>query len=144
MTYENYIKAKLVDVACNAAYHYGDFESVMAIAQVMANRVNAGWHGGDWKGVIDDAEKLAGTDQTPPKLNPRDLLFRRILSQIDDIYYGTADDSGVNVDSENGITPALYYAELHNITNDWFRDNITSDLANHPRLATVGQLTFFG
>ena len=144
MTYENYIKAKLVDVACNAAYSSGDFESVMAVAQVMANRVNAGWHGGDWKDVIDDAPKLAGTEPTAAKINPRDLFFRRILSQIDDVYYGTADDSSVNVDSENGIITALYYAELHNITNDWFRSNITSDLANHPRIATVGQLTFFG
>lgn len=144
MTYENYIKAKLVDAACDAAYHYGDFESVMAVAQVIANRVGAGWHGGDWKQVIDDAEKLAGTEPPSPRINPRDLFFRRILSQIDDIYYGTADDSAVNVESETGIVTALYYAELHNITNDWFRNNITSDLENHPRIATVGQLTFFG
>jgi hypothetical protein len=143
MTYENYIKAKLVDFACDAAYHYGDFESVMGVAQVIANRVNAGWHGGDWKAVIDDAKKSAGTEPPPQKMNPRDLLFRRILSQIDDIYYGTADDSGVNVDSEEGTVPSLYYGELHNITNQWFKDSITSDLANHPRTATVGQLTFF-
>ena len=144
MTYENYIKAKLVDAACNAAYHYGDIESVMAVAQVVANRVNAGWFGGDWIQVIADLEKSAGTQPEPPTIQPRELHFRRILSQIDDIYYGTADDSMVNTESENGIIPALYYAELHNITNRWFRDNITSDLENHPRIATVGQLTFFG
>ena len=143
MTYENYIKARLVDFACDEAYHYGDIESVLAVAQVIANRVNAGWQGGDWKSVIDHAQKSAGTNPERKLINPRDLNFRRILVQIDEIYHGTADDSSINQDGDEGVTPALYYGELHE-PRDWFRDNILRDLANHPRLATVGQLTFFG
>ena len=144
MTYENYIKAQLVQFACETAYHYGDFDSVMAVAQVIANRVKAGWFGGEWILVIADAPNSIGTEPPHQTINPRDLLFRRILSQIDDIYHGTADDSSVNVETEDGVVPSLYFAELHNLNNEWFRENITRDLANHPRLATVGQLTFFG
>lgn len=143
MTYENYIKARLVDFACDEAYHYGDIESVLAVAQVIANRVNAGWYGGDWKAVIDDAQKSAGTRTERKPINPRDLNFRRILAAIDDVYHGTFDDSSVNQEGDDGVAPSLYYGELHQ-PQDWFRDNILRDLANHPRIAKVGQLTFFG
>ena len=41
MTYESYIKGKLVDFALGEAYHQGGYESMLAVAQVLANRVNA-------------------------------------------------------------------------------------------------------
>jgi hypothetical protein len=115
---------------------------MMAVAQVLANRVKAGWGGGDWLMVIDTAQEYRGTIQfNHQRVNPRDGSFRELLRRIDDVYHGTADDSGVN-DDQGKIS--LYYAELHNINRAWFRDNILNDLEAHPRLASVGQMTFFG
>jgi hypothetical protein len=140
MTYESYIKARLVDFVVAEAFNSGGVETMLAVAQVLANRVNAGWQGGDWLRAIKTAPDYRGTVQTDTTIDPKDGNFRELLRRIDDVYHGTADETNVN--NESG--KSLYYAELHNINREWFTDHITSDQENHPRLASVGQLTFFG
>lgn len=143
MTYESYIKARLMDFVLGEAYSSGGVEAMLAVAQVVKNRVDAGWQGGDWIRVLDSAPDYRGTVQpSPGRIDPHDGTFRELMRRIDDVYYGTADDSNVNNDSGK----SLYYAELHNLNRDpdWFEMQILSDLDSHPRLASVGQLTFFG
>lgn len=140
MTYESYIKARLADFVVSEAFNSGGVEAMLAVAQVLANRVSAGWQGGDWLRVILTAPDYRGTVQPDSPADPKDGNFRELIRRIDDVYHGTADDANVNNDSGK----SLYYAELHNINRDWFTDHITSDLESHPRLASVGQLTFFG
>lgn len=141
MTYENYIKAKLVDFVVAEAYNCGGVETMLAVAQVIANRVHAGWQGGDWLRVIEAGDHYRGTEQNPVMgLDPRDGNFRELLRRIDDVYHGTADDSNVNNDSGE----SLFYAELHNINRPWFTETILENLDSHPRLASVGLMTFFG
>ena len=140
MTYENYVKAKLVDLVIADAFVSGGVESMLAVAQVMKNRVDAGWEGGDWLRVIESAPDKRGTEQPHIHINAREGNFRELLRRIDDVYYGVAEDDNVNNDSGK----SLYYAELHNINREWFQERILDDLDTHPRLATVGQLTFFG
>jgi hypothetical protein len=142
MTYENYIKAKLVDLAVREAYHMGGTASMCAVAQVIANRVRSGW--GEWNHVINTAPKFTGTATAMPDFDPKDLTFRQFLTMVDDIYHGTADDTNVNIEDDRGALVSLYYAELHNIDNDWFRKEIAGNYDRHPRLAVVGQLTLFG
>jgi hypothetical protein len=144
MTYENYVKARLVDFVVGEAFNSGGVEPMLAVAQVIANRVAAGWQGGDWLRVIVNAPEHRGTIQPVTQLDPRDGNFRELIRRIDEIYHGIADDSNVNVRGEDGKKLSLFYAELHNINRDWFPAHITDDPENHPRLATVGQLTFFG
>ena len=140
MTYENYVKAKLVDLVIADAFVSGGVEPMLAVAQVLANRVLAGWQGGDWLRVIHTAPDYRGTIQIYSSIDPKDGTFRELIRRVDDVYHGTADDTNVNNDSGK----SLYYAELHNINREWFMEHITSDLESHPRLASVGQLTFFG
>jgi len=142
MTYENYVKAKLVDFVVAEAYHHGGSAGMLAVAQVLANRVAAGWQGGDWLKVIETAPEYRGSvNESHMRPDPRDGGFRELLRQIDDVYHGIADASNVNNDQEQR---SLYYAELHNVNREWFGENILGDLESHPRLATVGQMTFFG
>lgn len=141
MTYENYIKAQLVRFCVDEAYHMGGTEPVLAVAQVIANRVGEGWCGGDWLRVIETAPDFTGTvRENRPVVEPRGVTFRRILQSIDDVYYGIADDTNVNNDQAQ---KSLYYAELNNLNRDWFKTNILNDLANHPMIAKVGQFNFF-
>jgi hypothetical protein len=140
VTYESYVKGRLIDLVIEEAYHYGGYEPMLAVAQVIANRVKAGWQGGDWLKNIAAAPQYRGTTRpasTAP--DPRDGNFRELLRKIDDVYFHVADDSNVNVEEYK----ALYYAELHNINRDWFLENITNDIEHHPRIATAAQLTFF-
>jgi hypothetical protein len=142
MTYENFIKGRIVQFAVNEAWCYGGVDCMCAVAQVIANRVKAGW--GEWNKVIDDAPQHAGTDlDEMPVLDHRDAMFRQMLAAVDGIYHGTAEDL-VSIEDDRGFTPALYYADLNQLNRAWFRENITGKIAEHPRLATVGQLTFFG
>jgi hypothetical protein len=142
MTYENYIKARMVEYAVHEAYHYGGIECMLAVAQVIANRVKAGW--GEWKVVLDTAPNYVGTEyKSEIPIDPKDLTFRRMLSMIDDIYQGTADDTNVNIHDDRGRLTALYYADISNLTRDWFRINVTDHIDRHPRIATVGPLSFF-
>jgi hypothetical protein len=142
MTYESYIKARLMDYVIVDAYASGGVEPMLAVAQVLKNRANAGWSGGDWIRIIESAPEYRGTVQPDmhTHLDPRDGSFRELMRRIDDVYYGTAEDSNVNTSTGK----SLYYAELHNINREWFRERILSDLETHPRIAVVGQLTFFG
>jgi len=140
MTFESYIKARLMDLVITEAYASGGVEPMLAVAQVLANRVKAGWQGGDWLRVIETAGDYRGTEQPHVHPETREGNFRELLRRIDDVYHGTADDANVN----NDTGKSLYYAELHNINREWFQEHILSDLDSHPRLATVGQLTFFG
>jgi hypothetical protein len=140
MTYESYVKGKLVDLVITEAYHYGGWEPMLAVAQVIANRVKAGWNGGDWLKNINAAPNYRGTvHEEQPEPNPRDAGFRELLRRIDDIYFHTADDSNVNVEDYN----ALYYTELHSTNREWFKEHVLSDIASHPRISSVAQLTFF-
>jgi hypothetical protein len=141
LTYENYIKAKLVQFVVREAYHHGGWDGMCAVGQVIANRVQAGW--GEWSQVIDSAPNFVGTITEPPKIDPRDLVFRRMLTMVDDIYHGTADDTNVNVTDDRGKLIALYYADLNELNRPWFRENILNNLGSHPRIATVGPLSFF-
>ena len=142
MTYENFIKAKLVQFAVNEAFRYGGFYVMCAVAQVLANRVKAGW--GEWNTVIDTAGDYRGTILDPPQVDVRDPMFRRMLTMVDDIYSGTADDTNVNIEDDRGKLLALYYADLNTLNREWFRENVLRERMEHPRLATVGPLTFFG
>jgi hypothetical protein len=141
VTYESYIKGRMVDFAVIEAFHHGGTDGMCAVAQVLANRVEEGW--GDWYDVVTKAGDYRGTVNDPPKLDPRDPSFRRMISLIDDIYHGTADDSNVNIEDDRGTKVALYYADLNNLNRAWFRENVLSSLIEHPRLTTVGPLTFF-
>lgn len=149
MTYENYVKARLMDFVIGEAFASGGVETMLAVAQVIKNRVDAGWHGGDWVRVMESAPEYRGTVQPDSRthIDPRDGNFRELMRRIDDVYYGTAEDDNVNLKAEknpSGEKKSLYYAELHNINREWFRERILSDLDTHPRIAMVGQLTFFG
>lgn len=142
MTFESYVKARMLDFVVVEAYASGGLEPMLAVAQVLKNRVDAGWQGGDWIRVIESAPEYRGTVQPEmhTHLDPRDGTFRELMRRIDEVYFGTAEDDNVN----NGLGKSLYYAELHNINRDWFQTHILDEIEDHPRLAVVGQLTFFG
>lgn len=139
MTFENYVKARLMTYAIEEAAHLGGTMNMLAVAQVIANRVKAGWNGGDWLAVLDNASASSAYKDEPHmrggiRLNPRDTAFRQLLQKIDDVYHGIA------VDDTEG---ALYFAELNRIDRPWFLNNISRNQLEHPRVATVGMVSFF-
>jgi len=124
-------------------------EGMRAVAFCVRNRVNAGWWNGDWVSVLahhrDYSYRTELYDDTLP--DPRVFSFQCLLQEINGIFSNqTKDDVTVPVQPsfvQNVYKPALYYAKLNEITNDWFLENISRNTAVHSRVATVGALTFF-
>lgn len=145
MTFENFIKARLVSFVIDETFSDPSLNAQLAVAQCLANRVNAGWFGSDWLAVIDNAPDVVGTvyaGRTPIK--PRDATFRELLRRIDDVYYGTNENvlASESLDGDEIFHP-LYYCEAHNLNRQWFKENILSDPEAHHMLAKVGSLSFF-
>lgn len=134
MTPEQYIKGRMAAYAIDEGAMHGSADNIAAIAHVLKNRVDAGWHGGDWMRVIETAGSQVGTVYEAEPVNLRVPQVRQFLIRADDIFRG---------DEEDFIAGALYYCELHDLNREWFRENITSQIADHPRIATVGLVAFF-
>jgi hypothetical protein len=144
MTFENFIKARLVSFVLDETVSDPSIISQLAVAQCLANRVNAGWCGSDWLSVIDSAHEVSGTVyENRATINMRDIQFRDLLRRIDDVYYGSA-ESMIGVDNGEGETvEPLYYCVGNNINRQWFTDNILSFPDAHRMVAKVGALMFF-
>lgn len=138
MTSEAFIKAQYLLLAWREAHRYGGLDNMLAAAFVIRNRVKAGWHGGDWLEVMGNhysfsaEETPAGAGELP---DVRETNFRILMQKIDDVFSGMATDKMTD--------EALYYAELHNVTREWFAINILKKREEHPMVAQVGPVAFF-
>ena len=148
MTYENYVKGHLLAYALAQGARHGGYKNTLAVAHVIANRVRAGWQGGNWLEVIDSAVIVEGTKYATPFItDPRDISFRTAQQRIDDIYTGVAETDLVSIQQglDGPRIHALYYCELDHVDSAWFANSILRGHAiDHPRIATVGSVTFFG
>lgn len=136
MTVRDYVIAQLATLIWNEP-HDDSLQGMLAAGLVVRNRVIAGWEGGDWLRLIAAHDRYAATEPKPGKPNLGDVnnpLFRRVLGTADSVY------SGLEKDITQG---ALYYANLNNITRDWFRDSIVRNPDAHPRIAQIGKQQFF-
>lgn len=136
MNADTYIKGQLAAFCIHEAARHGGVENMVAVANVMRNRVMHGWYGGDWMETIEKAIDHTGCiylDEKKTRL--RDTNVRIFLQRIDDIY------SGAEEDNTEG---ALFYAELAKVNRYWFTKNVSSRMHDHPMIATIGPVSFFG
>lgn len=136
MNADTFIKGRLAAYCIDEAYHLGGVDNMFAVAFVLRNRMEAGWQGSDWMRVIEHAPTIAACSYGKAEgIDLRDSTLKQFLNAIDDVYSGNKPDNLTN--------GALFYAELHNLTNEWFRENVVRKPENHPRVATVGLTAFF-
>jgi hypothetical protein len=132
---EQFIKAHLAALCHREAAHHGGHDNMLAVAFVFRNRHRAGWHGGNWMELLAYCNEYAATIYPPSVPDLRDINFRMLLQQIDDVFSGLAPDKYTE--------GALYYAELNRVERPWFRTDVLSDPERHPRVATVGNVSLF-
>jgi hypothetical protein len=133
---DTFIKGKLADFCLREGIVSGGSDKMLAVAHVLRNRVDAGWYGGDWLLVLQAAELSRYTPfpETCRVMTLREAHAKVFLPQVDDVYHGSAEDE------TNG---ALYYADLHDVTSEYFKETIAQDRKNHPLVATIGLTSFF-
>lgn len=107
---------------------------MIALAWVLRNRVFAGW--GDWYDVAMNAPTKRGAIYDDWRVDLRNSQVRFFLTRIDDIHNGT--------EVEDMVNGALYYTEAQMPQTEWFKNMILRDRKEHPMLAKVGPIHFFG
>jgi Cell Wall Hydrolase len=133
MTPEIFVRAEMAGFCIQEARRFGGINNMLAIAQVLRNRVHAGW--GDWSEVVYNAPSVRGAVYAPEKVNLRDSQVRLFLARVDEVYAGA--------ETEDMVDGALYYTEPNKSQTDWFREHILGNLGEHRKVATVGPVWFF-
>jgi len=113
--------------------------AMLSVVFVMRTRAKQGWHHGSiYNNVVArnqiSSMTVVGDQNTDEYPDIRDPNFQTLLFKIEDIYNDCPDQL------TNG---ASYYANLTIATSPWFQKNIVEDQVNHPRVAQLGQTTFF-
>ncbi len=148
MTGSDFICGQLALRAWHDGFSEG-LDGMRAVAHTVKRRVDAGWWGGNWVDVLAHHRDYSyRTEAYPDTLpDPRVYSFQCFLQEVNGIFSGQQPDN-VTVPAQpsfvaSAYRPALYYAKLNEITNDWFLEQISRQPQIHSRVAQVGALTFF-
>lgn len=129
---DQFIKSQLAIEAWRHGQRYGGSQCMLMVAHVIANRYRAGW--GEWLDIIARIPVFSARnlDEQPggqPSLG--DPNFVKLLQEIDGIFDGSRQDM---------TRGALYWADLGEITRDWFLSEICRNPKDHPRTVNCATL----
>ena len=135
MDNSSYIKSILLDFMWSQP-HAESVNGMIAAGHMILHRVHAGWQEGNWIKVIQDAPLFAGNELplTTEHGDHRDPVFQKLMWRVDSVYSGTEKDP---------IAGALFGVNLNLPIREWFQKTVLEDLTAHPRVASVGQVTYF-
>jgi hypothetical protein len=133
MTIETYVRAEMARFAIDEGYRHGGVNNMLAVAQVLRNRVFAGW--GDWLEVLQRAPEKRATVYAPDMPNLRSGNVRVLLNKIDEVY--------TQADMSDLSGGALFYFEPGYPYPDWFSREIINRPEDHPRTAHIGPIWFY-
>ena len=133
MTLDTYVRAQMARFAIEEGFELGGVNNMLAVAQVLRNRVFAGW--GDWLEVVTHAAEKRANLYAPHMPNIRSNNVRVLLNRIDDIYTRAQAD-----DMTGG---ALFYVDPAQPFAEWFQKEVLDRPDDHPRCAHIGMIWFF-
>jgi hypothetical protein len=133
LTIDTYIRAQMARFAIEEGGRHGGVNNMLAVAQVLRNRVFAGW--GDWLEVVQRAPEKRATIYPPHMSELRSGNVRVLLNKIDDVY--------TKADAEDLTAGALFYVEPGFPVAEWFKTEVLDRPDEHRRTAHVGPVWFF-
>ena len=108
---------------------------MLMVAHCLGNRYRAGW--GEWLQVVDRIPSFSArnVDEQPTGMPAlMDPNFLKLLQEIDGIYDASREDM---------THGSLYWADLGEITRDWFKAEIIGNPNEHPRTVNCATLQCF-
>lgn len=130
----------------------GSLEEMRAVACCIRERVRGGWHDGSWLVTMEHADEHAAHPwNMGVKLDPNNRSFQRMLSDVDDIYYGqrrhalegSSGDDVESLEASIAENKLKYWAWTNRPMTQWFKENIARDQTNHPMRAQMGTMMFY-
>lgn len=148
VTPSDFNKAALAIFAAKAAGPGASFEQMKGICCCIRNRVREGW--GEWLDVIEAAEDDKANLPGPRvRLDTENKSLRRLMQEIDDIYYGGGSHQILGPGSEEGtledaLERAVFWAFVNQPFQPWFVENVIHRPDNFPEVATMATMIFYG
>ena len=133
MTLDTYIRAQMARFSMEEGARYGGVNNMLAVAQVLRNRVFAGW--GDWVEVVTRAAEKRGNIGNAEPVNLRTGNVRVLLNMIDEIY--------TKADQTDMTGGALFYFDPAIPLAAWFKTEVLEKPEEHIRTAHIGPVWFF-
>jgi hypothetical protein len=160
MTPNDVNRAQLAITAARLAGEGAALEQMKAIAYCLRNQVRAGWHDGEWLRVLEHAEDGDGNLPGPRVyLDPANRALQRLISDIDDIYYGGNRQIGKPAgelrvpsaqrfaaeggDLEEALGKCCYWCAINKPYKPWFVENILDRPDEHIARPQMGLMMFF-
>jgi hypothetical protein len=145
MTLNDLQRAALVLFAARKAGPKGSLDQMRAICHVLKNRMQAGW-ADNYLALIANADTGDGNDLSGEgQLDLNDRRLQQIAKDVDDIYFGAADDEisrlCARADKDKG--PLLYWVFVDRPIKPWFRENIIARPQEHFQRGIVGFLYLY-
>ena len=130
----DFVNAQLVLAGWRHGNVYGSELASKMIMHCINNRCRVGW--GNMLDIIQRIPNFSATLKQPEQTYPSiwEPAFVRLLHAVEGIV------SGSDIDLSCG---ALYWADLREIDNPWFIENIMNRPDIHGRLADMNTLVFF-
>lgn len=130
---DDFLKSHILLRAWREGRIYGGYRPTLMIVSTIMNRVRLGW--GSHLDVLNGIPKYAACPE-PEMAFPNiwDADFTQLLHRVDGVYDGSVPDESQG---------ALYWCDLRNVTNEWFKANILDKPNIHSRVADFNSLTFF-
>lgn len=141
MTDKDFIKSLAALTAWREENENG-LNGMLGVLFVIRRRAEK-WYSGDWAKAIEahgqfSSMSILGDGQTVKYPDVREPVFAKLLSWMDSMYDGTAEDK---------LTQgAFYYSDLSSpayVKDGWFDRVIVAYPETHPRVAVVGSTTYF-
>ena len=133
MNLDTFTRAKIAEFAIDEGARYGGVNNMLAVAQVLRNRVFKGW--GDWLEVAQSAPAKRATIYPPDIPNIRTGNVRVFLNRLDELY-----TSEISEDLTGG---ALFYIDPAFPIQAWFQKEVLGNPDDHARTAHIGPVWFF-
>jgi hypothetical protein len=138
MNLETYTRGQIARFAIEEGARHGGVNNMVAIAQVIRNRVFAGW--GDWLEVVTRAPEKRAMEYPQESAHLmistlRTSNVRLFLNRLDEIY--------TRSDLEDLTGGALFYMDPSYTLAKWFEEEVLKRPEDHQRCAHIGPIWFF-
>jgi hypothetical protein len=145
MTLNDLQRAALALYAARKVGPKGSLDQMRAICHIFKNRAQAGW-ADNYLQLIEQQREFEGNEPGGEgQLDLNDRRLQQIAKDVDDIYFGQADDEISRICARQDKTkgPLLYWVFADRPPTRWFQQNIIAKPREHYQRGIIGLMYLY-